>query len=69
MIYIAISYTDSPEKIYEKLNVPGSAPILGQDKARALAAYVMRIVLLISKTLYPLCWPFRALFWFWLGAF
>jgi hypothetical protein len=49
MIYIAISYTDSPEKIYGKLNVPGSAPILGQDNARALAAYVLRIVLLIRR--------------------
>jgi hypothetical protein len=31
MIYIAISYTDSAEKSDEKLNVPGSGPILGGD--------------------------------------
>jgi hypothetical protein len=37
MIYITISYTDSAEKIYEKLKVSGSAPILGQDNALALS--------------------------------
>jgi hypothetical protein len=48
-IFLNVSDTDSAEKSYEKLKVLGSAPILGQDIPRALAAYALRIQLLIRR--------------------